>query len=249
YRRTRILPIMHTVVLREDIYRAHPWAARSIYRAFVQARDLAVGGLYDTDALRVALPWLIDHVEEARRVFGADFWAYGLEPNRPTFEANRPLRPRARPVAADGRRRRTLCARRGVTRKRGRGHTEPVARVNSINQRLNGLLRKREPLRPYRHGWSIALVSPMRGPTATSMSCARAKIANGGSSHARPYCAPVIPSAWPRRPGPAHNSRSSATPRRRRIAASPCVGASARISTALALPCASHTKLRHQWMP
>src|SRR5262249_37926038 len=54
------------VVLREDIYRAHPWAARSIYRAFVQARDLAVGGLYDADALRVALPWLIDHVEEAR---------------------------------------------------------------------------------------------------------------------------------------------------------------------------------------
>jgi len=75
------------VVLREDIYDAHPWAARSIYRAFVEARDLAVGGLYDTDALRVALPWLIDHVEEARRVFGADFWAYGLEPNRATFEA------------------------------------------------------------------------------------------------------------------------------------------------------------------
>jgi 4,5-dihydroxyphthalate decarboxylase len=87
YRRTRILPIMHTVVLREDIYQAHPWASRSIYRAFVEARDLAVGGLYDTDALRVALPWLIAHVEEARRVFGADFWAYGLKPNRPTFEA------------------------------------------------------------------------------------------------------------------------------------------------------------------
>jgi 4,5-dihydroxyphthalate decarboxylase len=87
YRRTRIFPIMHTVVLREDVHRAHPWAARSIYRAFVQARDLAVNGLYDTDALRVALPWLIDHVEEARRVIGENFWAYGLEPNRPTFEA------------------------------------------------------------------------------------------------------------------------------------------------------------------
>ena len=78
---------MHTVVLREDVHRAHPWAARSIYRAFVQARDLAVDGLYDTDALRVALPWLIDHVEESRRVFGEDFWAYGLAPNRPAFEA------------------------------------------------------------------------------------------------------------------------------------------------------------------
>jgi 4,5-dihydroxyphthalate decarboxylase len=87
YRRTRIFPIMHTVVLREDVYRAHPWAARSIYRAFVAARDLAVDGLYDTDALRLALPWLIDHVEEASRIFGKDFWAYGLEPNRPTFEA------------------------------------------------------------------------------------------------------------------------------------------------------------------
>ena len=53
----------------------------------LQARDLAVDGLYDTDALRLALPWLIDHVEEAWRVFGKDFWAYGLEPNRPTFEA------------------------------------------------------------------------------------------------------------------------------------------------------------------
>ncbi len=87
YRRTRIFPIMHTVVLREDVHREHPWAAQSIYTAFCRARDLAVEGLYDTDALRVALPWLIDHVEETWRVFGKDFWAYGLEPNRPTFEA------------------------------------------------------------------------------------------------------------------------------------------------------------------
>ena len=50
-----------------------------------KARDLAVDGLYDTDALRIALPWLIDHVEETWRVFGKDFWAYGLEPNRPTL--------------------------------------------------------------------------------------------------------------------------------------------------------------------
>jgi 4,5-dihydroxyphthalate decarboxylase len=87
YRRTRIFPIMHTVVLREDVDRAHPWAARSIYNALLAARDLALGGLYDSDALRVALPWLIDHVEETRRVLGHDFWSYGVEPNRPTYEA------------------------------------------------------------------------------------------------------------------------------------------------------------------
>jgi 4,5-dihydroxyphthalate decarboxylase len=30
---------------------------------------------------------LIDHVEEAWRTFGKDFWAYGMEANRPTLEA------------------------------------------------------------------------------------------------------------------------------------------------------------------
>ena len=87
YRRTGIFPIMHTVVLRDDIYREHPWAARSIYRAFCEARDLAVDGLYDTDALRLSLPWLIHHIEETWRVLGKDFWAYGLEPNRPALKA------------------------------------------------------------------------------------------------------------------------------------------------------------------
>jgi 4,5-dihydroxyphthalate decarboxylase len=87
YERTKIFPIMHTVALREDIYQAHPWAAKSLYKAFCEAKELAVGGLYDTDALRVALPFLIDHVEETWRVFGKDFWAYGLEPNRATYEA------------------------------------------------------------------------------------------------------------------------------------------------------------------
>lgn len=87
YRRTGIFPIMHTIVVREDVYREHPWVAKSLYRAFSEAKDIAVNGLYDTDALHLALPWLLDHVEEAWRVFGKDFWAYGLEPNRATFTA------------------------------------------------------------------------------------------------------------------------------------------------------------------
>ena len=86
YRRTRIFPIMHTVVLREDVYRAHPWAARSIYEALIK-RGYCSRRALRFDALRVALPWLLDHVEETRRVFGHDYWAYGLEANRPTYEA------------------------------------------------------------------------------------------------------------------------------------------------------------------
>jgi 4,5-dihydroxyphthalate decarboxylase len=87
FRRTRIFPVMHILAIRKDVHRDHPWVAPRIYRAFRAARDLAVGGLYDSDALHLTLPFLLDHVEEAWRVFGRDFWAYGLEPNRPAFEA------------------------------------------------------------------------------------------------------------------------------------------------------------------
>ena len=87
YRRTKIFPIMHTVVVREDVHREHPWVAKSLYKAFCEAKALATDGLYDTDALHLALPFLIDHLEETWRVFGKDWWPYGVEPNRPTWEA------------------------------------------------------------------------------------------------------------------------------------------------------------------
>ena len=87
YKRTGIYPIMHTVVLREDVHERHPWAARALYDAFSKARDVAVEGLYDTDALRLTLPFLLDHVEETWRTFGKDYWPYGIEANRPTWTA------------------------------------------------------------------------------------------------------------------------------------------------------------------
>src|SRR5688572_32157 len=34
YRRTKILPIMHTMVIKKDVYNAHPFVAASLYRAF-----------------------------------------------------------------------------------------------------------------------------------------------------------------------------------------------------------------------
>jgi 4,5-dihydroxyphthalate decarboxylase len=87
YRRTGIFPVMHIIAIREDVHRGHPWVAASIFKAFCAARDLAVASLYDSDALHVTLPFLLDHVEEAWRVFGRDFWAYGMEPNRLAFAA------------------------------------------------------------------------------------------------------------------------------------------------------------------
>ncbi|MBI3014192.1 MAG: ABC transporter substrate-binding protein [Candidatus Tectomicrobia bacterium] len=87
YRRTGIFPIMHTFVLKTKLFEAEPWAAISLYKAFVQAKQLNYQTLYDTDALPASLPWLIDEIETSRRIFGKDIWNYSIEGSRPTLEA------------------------------------------------------------------------------------------------------------------------------------------------------------------
>jgi 4,5-dihydroxyphthalate decarboxylase len=87
YQRTGIFPIMHTLAMKRDVVEKNPWAAQSLYDAFKKARSLALDELYDTDALRVGLPWLLDSVEELWSVFGNDWWSYGVEENRRTLAA------------------------------------------------------------------------------------------------------------------------------------------------------------------
>lgn len=87
YRRTRIFPIMHTVVIRRDLYREHPWVAQSLAKAFAQAQRKVYENLYNTAALTTMLPWQVAHVEEVRRELGEDWWAYGFADNRHVLDA------------------------------------------------------------------------------------------------------------------------------------------------------------------
>jgi 4,5-dihydroxyphthalate decarboxylase len=83
YRKTRIFPIMHTFVLRRRLYDANPWLAVSLYQAFIRSRDMALAHAYDTDALTVTLPWVIDEIERSREIP----WDYSIEGSRSTLEA------------------------------------------------------------------------------------------------------------------------------------------------------------------
>jgi 4,5-dihydroxyphthalate decarboxylase len=81
YLRTKIFPIMHTVVIQRKVYEKYPWVARSLYKAFALAQREVYQDLYQTAALKYMLPWLIRHVEDTRALMGQDFWPYGFESN------------------------------------------------------------------------------------------------------------------------------------------------------------------------
>jgi len=82
YRRTKIFPIMHTVVIRRDIYEANRWIALSLQKAFVAAQRKAYSDLAESHAFKTMLPWLPSHVDEVRREMGDDWWPYGFPANR-----------------------------------------------------------------------------------------------------------------------------------------------------------------------
>jgi 4,5-dihydroxyphthalate decarboxylase len=87
FRRTRIFPIMHLLVIRREVYDRDPSIGARLYAAFCASRDLARERMKMQGTLAYMMPWMIDAVEEDEQVFGGDPWPYGIEANRPTLEA------------------------------------------------------------------------------------------------------------------------------------------------------------------
>ena len=87
YKKTRIFPIMHLIAIRKEVYDRHPFIGKSLYRAFCDAKSIALKHMHFTGAPRYMLPWLMPAVEQIDALFGGDPWPYGIEENRPTLEA------------------------------------------------------------------------------------------------------------------------------------------------------------------
>jgi hypothetical protein len=84
YRRTGIFPPMHIVAVRKVLgHRTEE--LRAVYRAFVEAKDLAERK-YLADApkqhMSLVTPWFSSLFEANRRLLGEDWWPYGLQANR-----------------------------------------------------------------------------------------------------------------------------------------------------------------------
>jgi 4,5-dihydroxyphthalate decarboxylase len=87
FRKTRIYPIMHVIVLRRAVYERDRWIAMNLLKAFEEAKRRSMARLVEIGLSHVPMPWLAEHARRWRELAGEDFWPYGIEPNRPTLEA------------------------------------------------------------------------------------------------------------------------------------------------------------------
>lgn len=87
YKKTRMFPIMHLVGIRKSLAEQYPWLATSVYKAFCEAKALAMTQLTDVNALAVMLPFLDAETRETMAAMGRDFWRYGVRENQREIEA------------------------------------------------------------------------------------------------------------------------------------------------------------------
>ena len=80
YLETRLFPIMHVVAIRRSLSERHPWLAANVFRAFAEAKRVAIHDLERTNVLRVTLPWI--DLDKVRSLMGDDYWPYGIAANR-----------------------------------------------------------------------------------------------------------------------------------------------------------------------
>jgi 4,5-dihydroxyphthalate decarboxylase len=87
YKKTGLFPIMHLIGIRKTLVEKYPWLATSIYKAFIEAKALAMIDLLDVNALMVTLPWLEAETKETIATMGPDFWKYGIHENMADIDA------------------------------------------------------------------------------------------------------------------------------------------------------------------
>ena len=76
FKKTGIFPIMHVLGLRQSLVEQHPWVAVNLFKAFNEAKAIAMKRMQNPRI--VPLAWYRDAWEEQEKILGSDPWEYGL---------------------------------------------------------------------------------------------------------------------------------------------------------------------------
>jgi 4,5-dihydroxyphthalate decarboxylase len=84
YKKHGFLPVNHAYIIRGDIYKKYPWAAVSLYAAFVRAKALAAEKLLER--IPSALFFGPEYLQTTRELIGDDPFPYGVTANAAMLE-------------------------------------------------------------------------------------------------------------------------------------------------------------------
>jgi 4,5-dihydroxyphthalate decarboxylase len=87
YDRTGIFPIMHCLVMKEEMHLQNPWIAENMIKAFEESKQWALARMRFTGTIRYMVPWLNHEIEEIDEMFlNGDPYPLGVAANRATLE-------------------------------------------------------------------------------------------------------------------------------------------------------------------
>jgi 4,5-dihydroxyphthalate decarboxylase len=81
-KRTGFFPIIHTVVIRRELYEHHPWIAKRLVEIFEQAREIGAMRLDNEGVSSIGLPWIKHDLEQLGNIFGGDWYRNGFSENQ-----------------------------------------------------------------------------------------------------------------------------------------------------------------------
>jgi len=85
YRKTKIFPVMHALIIKQEIVDKNPWVPENLAYAFNESKRLALQHLRNPRILPLA--FFTSSWEEQNALLGPDPWQYGLNPiNRNNVE-------------------------------------------------------------------------------------------------------------------------------------------------------------------
>ena len=86
YKRSGMFPIMHLIGIKNGLVEQYPWLPATVYKAFCQAKKIAIDEMKEMAATKVTLPWPEVYVQDAIQLMGDDFWRYGVAENARDIE-------------------------------------------------------------------------------------------------------------------------------------------------------------------
>lgn len=83
FEKTRVFPIVHLIVMKQELADKEPWLVESLCNAFVEAKQRTLHDTLETDS-ELPIPGL--GLAETISLFGEDPWPYGIGNNRLVLE-------------------------------------------------------------------------------------------------------------------------------------------------------------------